>query len=386
MSDLYELRAPSAWASPPDVWSSSSLDEVGACPRRWQLLRSRWGKHERFPVRPHPAAIEGIIVHDALDRLTRACGKRGNPAFGTAAFTEAAGEADFFGGFAKAVAEWQARLAEHPRPGPLFRLRTGSQELANRAVRMFREQYRPGAGGGGAGATVAGRGPGNLTALLRAKGALSEVRLRHPTLPFVGVLDRIQLMNDGVEVVDFKSGKASTNHKAQLARYALLWWRVTGELPRRGTVQYLDAYASWDVDPNGLEMVEAAVAESITALTSQLEAQPAPANPGPVCSRCPVRARCDDGWAYGEEIARTEGRGDAQLTVSGAQGPHGFLARDMSGNEVAIVHEAALASLVPALGVGQVVRVVDGLRKEKELEIRAWTEVYLVGESPEGCA
>jgi len=93
MSSLYELQAPTEWAAPPEVWSSSSLDEVGACPRRWQLLRSRWGDYQRFPVRPHPAAIEGQIVHDALDRLARACGERGNPAFGTPAFTEAAAEA-----------------------------------------------------------------------------------------------------------------------------------------------------------------------------------------------------------------------------------------------------------------------------------------------------
>ena len=390
MSGLYELQAPTAWAAAPHVWSSSSLDEVGACPRRWQLLRSRWGELERFPVRPHPAAIEGIIIHDALDRLARACGKRGNPTFGTAAFTEAAKEADFFMGFAKSVAEWQARLAEHPRPGPLFRLRTSPQELANRAIRMFREQYRPGGSGSGAAATAADGGVVDLTALLHAKGALSEVRLRHPTLPFLGVIDRVQLTSEGVEVVDFKSGKASAKHKAQLTRYALLWWRVTGELPCWVTAQYLDGRESWGVDRDELEAVEVTVAESISVLTSQLGDRPARANPGSGCSRCPVRARCDDGWALGEENARAEGRGDAQLTVSGAQGPHGFLARDRASNEVAVVHEAAVASLVPALQVGKVVRVVNGLRKEKgkELEIRAWTEVYLVGEGRDsrGCA
>ena len=56
---FYELQAPTAWADPPSTWSSTSLDDVEACPRRWQLLRSRWGDFERFPVRPHPAAIEG---------------------------------------------------------------------------------------------------------------------------------------------------------------------------------------------------------------------------------------------------------------------------------------------------------------------------------------
>ena len=47
---FYELQAPTAWADPPSTWSSTSLDDVEACPRRWQLLRSRWGDFERFPV------------------------------------------------------------------------------------------------------------------------------------------------------------------------------------------------------------------------------------------------------------------------------------------------------------------------------------------------
>ena len=101
---FYELQAPTAWADPPSTWSSTSLDDVEACPRRWQLLRSRWGDFERFPVRPHPAAIEGQIVHEALDRLTRACGQRGNPAFGSAEFSAALTDADFFPGFARAYA------------------------------------------------------------------------------------------------------------------------------------------------------------------------------------------------------------------------------------------------------------------------------------------
>lgn len=105
--NLYELQEPTEWANPPITWSSTTIDDVEACPRRWQLLRSRWGEHERFPERAHPASIEGQIVHDALDRLTRACGQRGNPAFGSAEFTAALTDADFFPGFARAIAEWQ---------------------------------------------------------------------------------------------------------------------------------------------------------------------------------------------------------------------------------------------------------------------------------------
>jgi hypothetical protein len=53
---FYELQAPTEWAVPPSSWSSTTLDDVETCPRRWQLLRSRWG------------------------------GQRGNAAFGSAEF------------------------------------------------------------------------------------------------------------------------------------------------------------------------------------------------------------------------------------------------------------------------------------------------------------
>jgi len=46
---FYDLQWPTVWAAPPSTWSSTSLDEVEACPRRWQLLRSRWGDFVILP-------------------------------------------------------------------------------------------------------------------------------------------------------------------------------------------------------------------------------------------------------------------------------------------------------------------------------------------------
>lgn len=385
MSSFYELQEPTDWAAPPDLWSSTSLDEISACPRRWQLTRSRWGEHERFPVRQSPAAIEGQVVHEALDRLARACGRRGNPSFGTPAFHEAAAEADFFGGFARALDAWRERLARHPRPGPPFQLRSSPQELANRAVRLFREQYQPGVGSGepAVGAPSGAADPVDYLARLQEAGSLSEVKLRHPVLPLMGVLDRVRPGADGVEIVDFKTGKPSDAHRAQLLHYALLWWRHTGEVPTRVSAQYLDQTKSWLVDAAGLSAIEEDLASQIETLNDVLRAHPAQAVPGSTCRWCPVRARCAEGWAIGEEAARSEGRGDAQLTVVSAPGDHGFLALDKGGAEVAVVYEAPVGALLPAFGVRQVLRVVDGIRRErgKELEIKAWTEVYTLGES-----
>ena len=92
-----------------------------------------------------------------------------------------------------------------------------------------------------------------------------------------------------------------------------------------------------------------------------------------------MRARCEAGWGVAEEVARSEERGDAELIVVSRPGPHGFLTHTKTGDEVAVVYEAALGALVPTVDVGAVLRVIDGVRKGhgRELEIKAWTEVFV---------
>lgn len=377
---FYKLQAPTAWADPPSMWSSTLVDDVEGCPRRWQLLRSRWGDLDRFPVRPHPAAIEGQIVHEALDRLTRACGQRGNPPFGSPKFAAALTDADFFPGFARAVAEWQQRLTSHPRPGPVFRLRVSAEELANRAVRMFREQYKPNGHVASQAAEPTSEALVNVKAVLKKRRALSEVKLTHPGLPFLGILDRVQDTGEGVEVIDFKTGKPSDKHRRQLLRYALLWWRRTGDAPARVSAQYLDGVESWSVTQGALEDVEADLAKKLPLLTDALGAHPAAAKPGAGCHTCAVRARCAAGWAVGEEAALVDGRGDAELIVKAKVSEHGFLALSRAGTEISVVYEAPVARLLPEHVDGQVLRVLDGVWKERrtQLELKAWTEVFVV--------
>ena len=97
---------------------------------------------------------------------------------------------------------------------------------------------------------------------------------------------------------------------------------------------------------------------------------------------CAVRARCAAGWAVGEEAALVDGRGDAELVVNALAGPHGFLARLHTGAEIAVVYEAPVARLLPKLVEGQVIRVLDGVWQEKrsQLQLKAWTEVFVVRE------
>lgn len=382
MSGPYELARPSRWATPPKQFSFSSLNAIGACPRRWQLLHSEWGSCSRFPERTHPAAIEGQIVHEALDLLSRALGQVGRPHLGSAEFQAAATMCGFWDFFAKQIAEWNERATRHPRTGPGFIIRTPPRELANRAVRLFREHYRP----GGRSAVHISRSDdpagGALLDRLRRAGALSEVRLEHPRLPLSGVIDLVALDADsGVAIVDFKTGAAKDSHRDQLLLYAMLWWRVTHLAPVRIEVQYMtDAWAE-AVTEAELDRVEQKIGKEIEKAVEAISRQPGPARVGPECARCPVRARCDEGWLYVESgVDPTSSTADCEVTVASATTPTGFTGRRRNGRELPVVYDLAVGRTLPPLRAGTRVRLVDAVPMEggAALEVRAWSECYLL--------
>ena len=336
----------------------------------------------RYPQRPHPKAVEGRIVHEAIELLVRALGTQGQPAIGSIGFHETVREIDFWGFFARETERWNERLAQHPRFGPQFVLRTAPRELANQAIRMFREQYRPSESGSLAKRLVGTRATGqtiDLGGLLRAKGALAEVRVRHPELPFVGVIDLVRLDGDEVEVVDFKTGKVKDDHERQVLLYGLLWWRVTGEAPSRVSLQYLGERRSWTATTEGLRRAEEELEQSIEVARSGVLVRPAPAQPGPDCSFCPARARCDEGWGQLQSMKGRAKAGivDVEVVVESEPSATGFVGRS-TGHEVNVVYEAAVGAQLPKMDSGAPVRVVDGvvLDQGKTIEIRAWTEVY----------
>ena len=77
-------------------------------------------------------------------------------------------------------------------------------------------------------------------ALLEQRGAVSEIDVSHPDLPFHGVIDLVELVEGEVQVVDFKTGKQKEEHELQLRLYGVLWWRRTGVRPSRLAIQYLN--------------------------------------------------------------------------------------------------------------------------------------------------
>ncbi len=383
MTNFYELEAPTSWAATPDQYSFSSLQAIESCPRKWQFLRSEWGAQGRFPERPHPKALEGSIIHEAIEKLVRALGKQGLPSIGSPRFQQAVEDVGFWGFFAVEIDKWNSKLAQHPRSGPYFVLRTPPRELANQAIRLFREQY-----------TALDAEPAPISSesqsrgtpepdpktLLSLRGALSETELTHPSLPFAGVIDLVDQVGDGVRVVDFKTGKEKEEHEQQLLLYAVLWWRCSGVVPEELAVQYLNHRRTFPVSEQRLLEAEVGLKSSIDGAQRLLAIQPAEARPGIDCGYCAVRARCSNGWKAQQAAAGRprEGTCDVAVTATAAPSPSGFLA--MSGTrDVDVVYDAAVGRHLPAIEEGSHLRLLDAIARDdgRTFEVRPWTEVYV---------
>jgi hypothetical protein len=201
-------------------------------------------------------------------------------------------------------------------------------------------------------------------------------------LPLVGILDFVVLEGDSaITVVDFKTGAAKDSHRDQLRLYAMLWWRATDLRPTCIEVQYLND--SWEevVSNAKLEQVERSIGKEIEKAVEAISRQPGTARPSLECVRCPVRARCDDGWVHAEPGAALAGRTtDCEVTVASAPTPTGFTGRRRNGRELAVVYDVAVGKALPLLTSGTRLRLVDAVPTEegKALEVRAWSECYLM--------
>ncbi len=379
---LYELHVPTAWAKAPERFSYSSLQAIEACPRKWQLLNSTWGAFGRFPQRSHPKAIEGSIIHEAIERLVKTLGHHGMPSIGTQEFQRALEDCEFWAYFGAEIERYNKKLAEHPRCGPAFTLRTPPRELANQAIRLFRSQYKPLDGPPLPVQTSSGNGEQkDLKNLLEALGALPEAEVSHPSLPFYGVIDLVEANDGETRIIDFKTGKKKEHHLQQLEYYAVLWWRYSGEAPKRIAIQYLNDRLEREISEENLQASEEGLKRRIGLAKKLLSESPSEARPSDGCKLCPVRARCEEGWtAYQASMgAIPAGIGDIALVVSTNPSSTGFLGK-VGRKETSVVYPSALGDHLPELEVGNQLRIVDAVFSEegKTVEIRPWTEVFLV--------
>jgi hypothetical protein len=387
---IYRFVEPTHWAAPPPIFSFSSLDTIEACPLQWQLIHSAYGELPQFPARPHPAAVEGEIVHQVLDLLFKELALAGLPPIGSSEFRVEVGRINPQRAVEERVSAYHDRIADHPRCGG-FRLRVDAQQLVNRLIRLFRAEYtkaiatteaEPKTSPVVVPEELSGE---DLLSLLRTRGALSELRLEHPSLPFVGIIDLVRLGQDGVTLVDFKTGAQKHVHRQQVTLYAVLWWRRTGQVPATIEVRYPGHVATFSVTADELYTVEEVLCARIDALTRVLEDPPSTSRPGDQCCYCDVRQFCNAYWENGlKELPTSQAKQneqksiDIELTVGGHPSVTGFEAHSRSGRLCTVVHPADGWQVHGPFVEGESLRILNARLAQHgdALELMPWTEVF----------
>lgn len=390
--DIYRLSGPTEWAEPPTRLSFSSLTATERCPRQWQLVHSRYGALDGFPVRPSPAAVEGQIVHAAVERLFRTLACRGLPTIGTPAFERGVADAGLRRWVAELVREHEERIARHPR-GNGFRTNSSVQQLTNTVVRLFRPAYLEASRTPGArlplGAEPTRLGPRpvgrDVVALLAARTAVSEVRLEHPNLPFAGVIDLVWSDGGTVVVSDFKAGQTRPTHREQLVLYAILWWRTVGAAPGRLEIRYPGTVDAFALSAEQLAAEEENLRVRLAKAIGDLRAKPARHSSSDACRYCDVRQFCDPYWESLRTPAPAQRRGgdratcvDAQVTVTGVPSDTGLEAAWATGKPIPVVFEPDVARLNGPFVAGESLRVLGALVRgnAEGLEFTPRSEVF----------
>jgi hypothetical protein len=383
-ADFFCIRLPSVWAGPPDKFSHSSLERLKACPLKYQLERSEFLGIGRYPARPNKLTIEGSIIHECLEELFKYFSFAGMPDLSTEDARQCCRRANLIRLAAEKLDTLKDKLKQHPRGGS-FELNSNPQQIVNRVIQIFRQQYdsidrsnHPRLSH--TGSREDGFSHVNFADLVRLNGTLTEVKLSHPSLPFEGVLDLVYKGTEGTTIADYKTGAEKAEHKLQALRYALLWWRCTSDLPTKIEIRYLKGVARYSISESALLEIERCVSQEIDDASAALKSNPAEANLGDHCRKCDVRQFCERYW---QQTSKTVEEGgnliDIELSIVGQVSEHGFTGLDHLNAAFDVVYEKSIGlPLLNRIDEGQTIRLMRVGReiKEKVIRVLAFSEVW----------
>jgi putative RecB family exonuclease len=253
--DVPEVRPPSL--------SPSRASDFMTCP-----LLYRFRVIDRLPERPSPAATRGTMVHAVLERL-----------FDLPAVERVPARAH-----AMIAPEWERLLEAEPELAALFDDDEGRDEWLTSAAGLLDSYF-------------ALEDP---TVLEPAERELfvecdleSGLRLR-------GYVDRLDEAPGGaLRVVDYKTGRApregfEAKAMFQMRFYALVLWRLRGEVPRLLQLLYLGSgevlrYEPDEADLRATERKVLALWDAIARATEQGDWRPSPSK---LCDWCDHQALC----------------------------------------------------------------------------------------------
>ena len=349
------------WPGPPARWHYSALKDVEACPRRWALSNATypglWGGRG-YPRRPSLAALTGRVIHRSAESILRSL--TGAGCKGLEDPTSAVVLRDLGGISGVVDSQLEAELHDlqpNPRAARMSdslkryltehvpSMRTAVQQLMRSVERISPRQHRA--------------SPGTAQPSRLYPGTYPEQAVEDAELSFMGVIDLLEVTEDGAEIADFKSGAPHPTHEEQIRCYSAVWRYDAIRNPEgRPATRLKIAYPSRSIElaPDGIDDdgTRNALRVRILFATEALEQDIPDARPSPEnCQFCSVRHLCDEYW----ESAAIEARAntvDLELVV-----------QELRTASSATVHlprmssNATMLGLVDGVGPGDRVRALE---------------------------
>jgi putative RecB family exonuclease len=147
-----------------------------------------------------------------------------------------------------------------------------------------------------------------------------DIKVELGGVPFRGIIDRLDVADDGVVVTDYKSGKAprrrfADSRLAQVLLYAAAVEAQTGQRPVRARLVYLgQGTLSTPVTEDNLAETVAALRSTWDTLVEALDTDRFDPSPGPLCAWCPFVGHCPEGQA---ELGRRLRAGTVRFDAPG---------------------------------------------------------------------
>lgn len=324
--------------------SFSALKDIETCAHRWALGNASYPElwdQRGYPPRPNSGSLKGVAVHRSLRQIFSALIRARCSSTKT---IEAIQVMRHLGGYTAVAENIVNELLARESANPRARLFVDAvRARQDQIVASVREEVQ---------AIVSSQlisipdhpvADGGVRPRVRsplARGSYPELELRHPGMGWAGFADLLNLDDQGVEIVDFKTGEYDKGHELQLKIYNLLWARdkelnPSGKSADRLTLRYPAGKVS--VPPLSaieLDAFEAELQQRDRSAHEALEKDPPVAAPGvEQCRFCSVRHLCSTYWTRDVQAVikkgstTTETRFDLEAELLSQHGPHSWNAK-----------------------------------------------------------
>jgi hypothetical protein len=341
-TDFWRVLRPKALPQIPLWMSFSTLMDLEDCPLRWSLTNAEYldlWRYHGYPSLSTSSALEGMIVHKSLQKITSALVERGC----TSLIDESAIlTLRHLGGYTAIIIDCLERVLipykENPRVAPVLegirtRLVAKVPELRMSVQRFLsRIRLKPCAVRSGDIDIYRGKEPRHAL----QDGSYTEVLLKASDLGWRGIADMLTLSVINCEIKDFKTGVPKEEHKEQLLSYALLWARdrdlnPTGRLADNLVLSYYDEEVDIPAPSlKELHFLEVELRNRTANALADLQANPPETRLSlKNCAYCAVRHLCDDYWKWytqsqeKNKLVKSQ-LIDGQVKILGQHGPRSW--------------------------------------------------------------